>query len=256
VIPAFGLEYAQARLQARLAGHPDAYAWRRIESARSLTGALEAARHAPFLAGLAAGLTPVSDAHAIERAGRTRLRALVGEVAGWLPEEWRGAVAWTRVLVDLPLLVHLRSDAPPPEWLREDAALRSCLDPDPAARRRALEGGALAPIALRWNDAASLRHAWLAEWRRRWPRRAERSLLDALSAAVAGHLRRFAATPVAQAWQAREALRARLGRLFRRSVLDPAAAFGYLALAALDAERLRAELLRRAVFEEGRFPSC
>jgi hypothetical protein len=40
----------------------------------------------------------------------------------------------------------------------------------------------------------------------------------------------------------------RLVRLFRRSALDPAAAFIYLAVACLDLERLRGELLRRAIF--------
>ena len=70
------------------------------------------------------------------------------------------------------------------------------------------------------------------------------------------HLRRFPATPVAEAWQAREALRERVGRQFRRSLRHPAAAFGYLALAQLDAERLRAELSRRAVFEEGPVTPC
>jgi len=34
----------------------------------------------------------------------------------------------------------------------------------------------------------------------------------------------------------------------RRAMLDPAAAFAYLALIALDLERLRGELLRRAAF--------
>lgn len=256
MIAAFGLEYLQARLQARLSGHPDAYAWRRVERARTLAAALDGARATPFFAAFTAGLTPEPGVHAIERACRARLRALVHEVARWIPEEWNGAVAWTDVLVDLPVLFHLHSGAPPLAWMQEDAGLRPYLEPDADARRHALERGPLAPIAPHWNAAASLRRAWLAEWRRRWPRRAEHAPLDELAAAVAAHLRRFPATPVAEAWQAREALRARLGRLFRRSLLHPAAAFGYLALAALDAERLRAELVRRAVFDEGATPSC
>jgi hypothetical protein len=256
VIAAFGLEYLQARLQARLSGHPDAYGWSRLESARTLAAALNGARATPFLAALTAGLTPDSGAHAIERACRAHVRALIGEVASWMPEEWRGAAAWTRVLVDLQLLYHLHSGAPPLAWMQEDAALRPYLDFDAAARRLELERGPLAPLASFWSDAASLRRGWLAEWRRRWPRRAERSILNELSNAVALHLQRFPATAVAEAWRAREALRARIGRLFRRSVLDPAAAFGYLALAALDAERLRAELSQRAVFEEGAVTRC
>jgi hypothetical protein len=44
------------------------------------------------------------------------------------------------------------------------------------------------------------------------------------------------------------ALSARLTLLFRRAVLDPAAAFVFLAQIALDLQRLRGELLRRAAF--------
>lgn len=251
-----GIEYLQARLQARLSGHPDAYAWRRVETARSLADALDRARDVPCLAALISGLTADAGVHAIEHSIRARLRALAHEVARWAPEAWSGAVAWTQVIADLPLLAHLHSGAMPLAWMREDAALRPYLDSDIESRRRALERGPLAPLAPHWNEAASLRRAWLAEWRRRWPRPIERALLDDLANAVAAHLQRFAAAPVADAWQAREALRAQVGQLFRRSVLHPAAAFGYLALAALDAERLRAELARRAVFEQEPALTC
>ena len=256
MIAAFGFEYLHARLQGRLSGHPDAYAWRRIESARTLAAALDAARATPFLAAITAGFTPDSGVHAIERAWRARMHALIGEVARWMPEEWHGAVTWTRVLVDLQMLFHLHSGATPLAWMQDDAALRPYLDIDTAARRLALEGGALAPLASHWGDAASLRRGWLAEWRRRWPHRAAHANLNELSDAVARHIQGFPATPVAEAWQAREALRTRMGRLFRRSLLDPAAAFGYLALAALDAERVRAELSQRAVFEAGPGAPC
>lgn len=254
MIAAFGLEYLQARLQARLSGHPDGYAWRRIETARSLATALDSTRNTPFLTALTSGLTPEAGVHAIERACRARLRTLVHEVTHWVPEEWRDAVDWTHVLVELPLLFYLHTGAPPLAWMHEDAALRPYLDPD--TRRHALERGPLAPIASHWDEAASLRRAWLAEWRRRWPRRFERALLDELVGLVSAHLRSFRVTPPAEAWQAREALRARIVRQFRRSLLHPAAAFGYLALALLDAERLRAELVRRAVFEEGPVTPC
>jgi hypothetical protein len=256
VIAAFGFEYLQARLQGRLSGHPDAFAWRRIEGARTLSAALDGARATPFFAAFTAGVAPASGVHEIERACRARVRALIHEVARWMPGEWRGAAAWTQVLVDLPLLFHLHSGAPPLAWMQQDAALRSYLDPDREARRLALEGGPLAPLASCWSDAASLRRGWLAEWHRRLPPRAERAILDELADAVARHLQHFPETPVAEAWHEREALRAQVGRLFRRSVLDPAAAFGYLALAALDAERLRAELSQRAVFVEGLAAPC
>lgn len=256
MIAAFGFEYLQARLQSRLSGHPDTYAWRRIEGTRTLAATLEDARATPFLAAFTAGLTPESSVHAIEVAYRARMRALIGEVARWMPGEWRSAVGWTQVLVDLPLLYHLHSGAPPPAWMQEDAALRSYLDPDREARRPALERGPLEPLASCWSDAASLRRGWLAEWHRRLPQLAEGAILSEFSDAVALHLQRFPGTPVTQAWQAREALRTQVARLFRRSVLDPAAALSYLVLAALDAERLRAELSQRAVFGESPAAPC
>jgi len=46
----------------------------------------------------------------------------------------------------------------------------------------------------------------------------------------------------------RRALAVRLSLLYRRATLDPAVAFIFLALSALDMERLRGELLRRALF--------
>ena len=46
----------------------------------------------------------------------------------------------------------------------------------------------------------------------------------------------------------RHALHARLSRLFRHATLDPAAAFIFLAISALDFERLRGEILRRVAF--------
>jgi hypothetical protein len=46
----------------------------------------------------------------------------------------------------------------------------------------------------------------------------------------------------------RRALGSRLTHLYRRATLEPAVAFVFLALSALDMERLRGELLRRAIF--------
>jgi hypothetical protein len=51
-----------------------------------------------------------------------------------------------------------------------------------------------------------------------------------------------------EGWSLRRALHAQLSQLFRRAMLTPAAAFIFLALSALDCERLRGELLRRVVF--------
>ena len=51
------------------------------------------------------------------------------------------------------------------------------------------------------------------------------------------------------AWPLRRDLRERLRLGFHRLPLQPAAAFYYLALLALDLERLRAALMERALFD-------
>jgi hypothetical protein len=49
-------------------------------------------------------------------------------------------------------------------------------------------------------------------------------------------------------WELRRELRARLGLLFHRRLREPASPFIFLILTALDLERLRAELVGRALF--------
>ena len=55
-------------------------------------------------------------------------------------------------------------------------------------------------------------------------------------------------TDLADGTALRRRFEAVLAALFRRAALSPAAAFAYLGLVLLDLERLRGELLRRAVF--------
>ena len=62
------------------------------------------------------------------------------------------------------------------------------------------------------------------------------------------HARAMRTAPPGDASAIVQSLRARLEILYRRAVLEPTVAFAYLALAALDLARLRAEVLRRAVF--------
>ncbi len=63
---------------------------------------------------------------------------------------------------------------------------------------------------------------------------------------IAAHLADFRNPATRDGETLRRALAARLTLLFRRAMLDPAAAFIYLALVAQDGERLRGELVRRA----------
>ncbi len=79
-------------------------------------------------------------------------------------------------------------------------------------------------------------------------RRERTSLLRETVGLLAEHANAFRDPSASDGWALRRALHARLSRLFRRATLDPAAAFIFLALSALDFERLRGEILRRVAF--------
>jgi len=212
---------ALARLGARRGQRPDEAAWRRIESLRGFAPALEEARRTALRPWLA-GLTADSSAAHVEAALRQHARAWVSEVADWMDPAWRDAITWCAVLADLAALQHVA----------RGGALPAGLDEDPAWQ--ALQGAAPDTLAA----------AWFAEWQRRLPHRGDLEGEDDALPALAALLRGQLATGLAR----RAALQARLVLLLRRAGLQPAAVFIHLALGALDGERLRAELLRRAWF--------
>jgi hypothetical protein len=239
------LEYAYARLCARVGERPDELAWRSIEAIRALPAFLEAARNLPFKRWLV-DITADADAHRIEAALAARRRALVVEVARWMPGPWQAAIHWAGVLPELPAIEHLARGGEALPWMRQDALLAPlCEVGTPGA-------GPLASLANEWRRPDGLLHAWRTEWTRRLPNGALTR-----SASIHELARLFATTrtatyvssahrPIADSQRAM--LAERLALLFRRSTLDPAAAFVFLALIALDLERLRGELLRRAIF--------
>jgi hypothetical protein len=260
------LEYAQARLQARYGARGDEPLWNQIRSARSLPALLETIRASP-LRRWAEAIAHDADADDIELAVRAVLRDAIDEVAGWLPEAWQHALRWCGHLVDLPAIERLARGEPPSPWMRRDPVLQAYAEADSDARRAALRAGPLAGIVAAIESAAAEgpaksagglaavpRRAWHEEWRRRWPRDAEEESapIEALAAAFERHLAQFAGQPVEDAWSLRHAFEGELRRRFRRQALTPAAAFTYLALVALDLERLRAHLVTRAAF--GRVP--
>lgn len=242
------LEYAHARIGARHGARLREADWQRIEVLRDLGPLLELVR-ATSLGPWLAGIDASSDAHRVEAALRQRWRAIVAEVAGWMPTRWRPAVLWWATIPDLAPLQHLARGDPPAAWLRDDETWADLRTATPEARAGRLAEGTLAPLAVAWTTPQGLADAWYAEWRRRWPdRTGADDMLAPLERAWRVHAARFADATAGEGWLLRASLRAVLGQLLRRAVLQPAAAFVHLALCGIDLERLRGELLRRIVF--------
>ena len=240
--------YAQARIQARYSGLPTDEEWQRLSGSRSLAAFLEEARGGPLRDWVRA-FSGQSDCHDLEVGLRALFREQADQVASWLPAPWREAATWTRWLVLLPLFEHLARGAPVPAWVRRDHDLAPLLD----------DHGQLAPERLRSSGAQVLARsedpasAWLEEWHVRWPscKREYLRNLMALEALLVGHLDAFRRSRVEAAWNLRKALGERLCRLFHRHLLQPATPFLFLVLAALEMERLRSELVTRALFATG-----
>jgi len=241
------LEYAQARLSARLGDRPDELAWRRLEHVRELPALLDVARNSAFRRWIG-GVSEVATPHAIEAALRGHWRDHVAEVGVWMPHAWRGAVAWCAILPDVPVVAHLAQGRPALAWMRDDPLFRDLVDIEPGTCPSALGVGPLAPLAAGWNQPGCFAAMWYAEWKCRAPAEGDATLRAELVWALRRHLAAFRDPALTDGWPLRRVVEARLTLLFRRAMLDPMIAFAYIALVALDLERLRGELLRRAAF--------
>jgi hypothetical protein len=243
VIDAGSLEYAHARIWARHGNRPDEALWHRIEVTRDLAAVLEIAR-ASALGRWLEGIGPAADVHAIELAARRHWRERVAEVAQWMPALWRPAIDWCTLLVDLPAMQHLARNAAPLPWMTEDAASRGWVD----ASAHAADAPRVLLDAAR-ADPQHLLALWRAEWQRRLPCAPGRAVLQTrLLPLLDRHAAAFAAPQAADGWALRRALQAALVLLLRRTLVEPTAAFVHLALSALEFERVRGEVLRRAAF--------
>ena len=246
MIASGSLEFAHARLSARFGDRADESVWRRVEVVRDLGAVLDILRASP-LAPWVAGVGPAGGVRAIESAARRHWRSLVQEVGSWMPAPWQPAVLWCAALVDLPVLAHLSAGHPHPAWLRDDADLQGLVDPAlgrvDRARATLVHEGA--------GDAHRLVSAWRARWLALLPEPlSAHPLLQRLVHMLEEHAQRFAHAHPADAWPLRRALAGRVMLLYRRAGVDPAQAFAYLTLAALDYERLRAELVPRALLPQ------
>jgi len=241
-----GFAYAQARIQARYAELPKEDDWLRLAGARGLGVFLEEARTGA-LRGWVKGFSNLSDAHDLDRGLRATWREAVAEVAGWLPEPWRPAVAWLDWLPLLPLLTHAGRYRGLPAWVADDASLKPLQGPDGALDPRFLKDAGAAALLV---PPADLPGAWWSHWRGLWPTGDKGALarLEGLTARMQRHAESFAQAGTDSAWPLRRELRERLRLEFHLVPLQPAAAFAFLGLLALDLERLRGALMQRALF--------
>lgn len=246
------LEYAHARLSARLGARPDDLAWRRVEPVRDLAPFIDAARASalrPWMTGIGSASTP----HEIEALLRRRWRELVAEVARWMPDAWQSAIRWCAIVADLPAIEHLARGGEPTRGMREDPVLRDLAAGAGDRTGDVPRPGTLAALVV---DRERIGGAWHASWRRLLPAGAAHppSILADVERAIALHLSAMRDPALIDGTPLRRALEARLVLLFRRATLDPAAAFALLAIVALDVERLRGELVRRAAFPRALLP--
>lgn len=201
MIAAGSLEYAFARMQARLSKRPSEGTWAAIEEARTLAPIHDAAR-GTSLERMLDLLPPQAGMPDVDRAARAAWSLAVKEAASWMPAEWAPALAWCD-----------SARAPHPTLL------------------------------------PSLGHPG---WRKRWPAGEDDPALEELARLVADHLARFRIALPHEANAMRRGFDARLLAFFRRRPVQAAAAFAWLALAALDLERLRGEIERRLAFPAAR----
>jgi len=245
VILAGSLEYALSRLHARLSRRLDPAAWSGIERSRETGPVLDLVR-GTNLASLAGPLAAVPDLHGLDRACRDAWRALLGDACRWMPASWYPAIAWCGALACLPALGHLAGGEAVPAWMASDPDLAAVAKASPEERRAVLAQGPLAPFAAAWPDRSRLGTAWLVEWRRRLPRgEFAGTALEEFTGLVAGHLARLADPQVPASARHDEAFDAAVTRRLRRHPLEPTAVFAWLALGALDIQRLRGEMARR-----------
>lgn len=242
--------YAQARLQARHGMRPTEQLWRRLASPGDLAGFLQQAQHTtlrPWVLGMQA--TPNS--HPLELSLRQHFRRYVDEVAGWLPENWGVVVRSTKRLPDLPLLQYLLRGEPAPPWLLEDAELRPFTAESLATRLEAMHDSDSDYLATTAQRNEPLAPAWLEHWQRQWPAsRRFAAGLEYLARLLRRYLQDARAVQVSTGSVSRQQLVSGLNHAFRRYSFEPAAACAHLGLVALDLEKLRGELLQRALFAE------
>ena len=232
--PAFA--YLQARLQAHHGRRLDEDGWQHLERVNSYRLFLKNARDTALAPWLQA-IGEANDPWVVEQRLWEALRLSVAQVTRWAPPEWHPAILWTIPLWQLPAWRHFWQGQPLPLGL-----LLADIDAN---------ADGIVALQQAWRSGVPLLSAWLVYWRHLWPpqRGQQGDPLEQWIKIVQDHVALFAALPDATAARtARLALQQQLRGLFRRYSGQPAVLFVHLALMALDFERLRGDLVLRALY--------
>jgi hypothetical protein len=217
------LDYALARVAAIRSRRPGPAAWRALATLRGFGAALAAARSMGF-AEWVVDIDATTPPHAVELALRAAWRRESTEFAQWLPARWQAALRACAAWVDLP---RLRADSVDNAAGTALAGLRAILPtghPTPDAAWRAL-------LLERLHAAGAGRDPDFAR----------------LGRMLTTHCAQFLALPPGNGWPLRAQLELALLGFMHASPPGPATAFAWIALRALDHERLRGALLPRAI---------
>lgn len=235
-------------MQARHGDRADDRVWRRLYSIGNLANYLQAASQTT-LHTWTDGLRDAHSSHEIELQLRRHYRQYVEEIARWLPARWAHVVRPLARLSDLPALQHLLGGGAAPAWMLDDPELRAYASENLATRAAALEASDHAWLATAWQRDTALPQAWYDDWRRQWPRAPQHTAgLEHLGDLLIEHSREIHSDSGIQTDGLRERLLNRLTAAFRRYSFQPAAACAHIGIMALDLERLRADLVERAVY--------
>lgn len=242
--------YTQARLSARHGQRPGEHTWIQLQGIGDLASYLHAARRTS-LRQWVMGMSSTHGNHEIEQSLREQFRHYVDEVAGWFPTDWNESIKWIKVLQDLPALQHLLAGNIPQAWLLHDPVLYIFASEHKVQRLDAFRQSDYAGLAAAWEKGLSLPVSWLDQWHQRMPAKA---LKDPGIKKSTKLFREQFKLPIDQTQkntgQQRQQLETRLTALFRRHNFQVTAAYAHLGLIALDLEKLRSALLRRALFPD------
>jgi hypothetical protein len=245
--------YVQARVQARHGTRLAEHEWRRLETMRDAAQylhGLRATRRARWVERVA----PEMNSHMVEARLRAEWRDYAHEVAGFHPEGWRAAVAWTAFLIDLPVIDHLLRGGAVHLWMAEDEIYTPWSRAQAPDRQRALEASPIAALLHEARSGIPTAQAWLAVWRRLCPRlsRQHSHALEEVARTVDAHCAAMRDAEATSSFELRMTVKLKLCMLFRRHFETAASSLAHLLLEALDLERLRAGLVRRVLLQTSR----